>query len=100
MKNLIVSSLAAFTLIAVSAEACEEHKHGLKGARKSGEITKEEAKSLREERKKMRDLKEAAKADGKISEEERAQLKAARKDFLAKAKELKENNVKSEAVEE
>ncbi len=106
MKRLFLLTLTVLAFTAVSAQAGEgKGRHGghhkrpnlIKAGVKSGELTKEEAKSLRAERKKIKELREAAKSDGEVSEEERANLKKAKEAFVAKAKELSSNGEKREA---
>jgi len=99
MKLFSVLSLATTlflgqALVANSAQANEPHhprahkatrdpgvnerqhnqKHRLKDGVKSGELTKEEAKGLRDEQKALREKERAYKADGKLTRDERKDL--------------------------
>ncbi len=49
-------------------------QHRVKDGVKSGELTKDEAQALREERKAIREKEQAYKADGKLTKDERKDL--------------------------
>lgn len=96
MKTSLFTILSLCLLTSTASFASEHGKGKLREARKSGEITKEEAATLKAERKEIKEAREAAKADGKVTPEERAALKEKRAAHRKHAKELATNNVKKE----
>jgi hypothetical protein len=97
MKTNLLTGILCLTMLTVTAAAhAGEGRGKLREARRSGALTKEESKLLREEHKDIRKLREEAKADGKVSEEERAKLKEKRLALRKHAEELATNDVKGE----
>lgn len=96
MKLKLLSALAIVLAFSItSADAQIKHRaksqhHRIKQGVKSGELTKAEAKNLRNDQKEIRqEVKEAKKDDGKITRDERKEIKqdqkqASRKIFRKK----------------
>lgn len=93
MKTSLFTILS-LCLLTSTAFAGEHGKGKMKEARKNGEISKEEAATLKAERKEIKEAHDAAKADGTVTSEERAVLKEKRATHRKHAQELATNNVK------
>jgi len=78
-SKFILATLVAFLSIAtISADAqttAKRQHHRIKQGVKSGELTKAEAKNLRQDQKEIRQEKKAAKADGVVTPAERKDIR-------------------------
>jgi uncharacterized membrane protein YebE (DUF533 family) len=82
MKKKIYLTMVAFTAICfiASAQQGNTQKERVKQGVKSGEVTKEEAAGIREERKEVRATVKDAKSDGVVTKEEKKEIKEQRKE--------------------
>lgn len=90
---VLLSMLAAEN---IEASPKERRKSKFREGIRTGQLTKDEAKTLRAERKKLFQMKQEAKKDGTVTPEEKAQLKAARAEFKRRRDEALNNSVKAE----
>lgn len=112
MKQKIVALLALiFVASSVPLGRAEESTTGEKprpigherarvrqGVR-SGELTKEEAQKIREDRKAHREMVQKARADGKVTPEERIEIKKDRARIDQEIHDLKHNDAKREPAQ-
>ncbi len=89
MKKL---SIIGFILCSTLVFANQKHQNQrIKAGVKSGELTKEEAQELRQDRREYREDRKEAMSDGSLSKEERQNLRQERMENSRKIHELKHN---------
>ena len=85
MLRLVLCSVITFAFVSGSAIAQQPPKKEMKQHRRieqgvrSGALTQEEAQTLKDEQKTVRQLEEKAKSDGVVTKEEKEEIRAARK---------------------
>lgn len=77
-KFILAALVAFFSTATISANAqttTKQERQRIKQGVKSGELTKAEAKNLRQDQKEIRQEKKAAKADGTVTKAERKEIR-------------------------